>query len=313
MSAHIRRREFITFLGGAAAAWPLAARAQQPVKVYHIAFVHPSRPIAMMSETGELPFFRVWFQELRRLGYVEGRNLVVERYSGEGRTEYYAELARDVVRRKPDLIFAVSARLVQHFKASTTTIPVVGYTVDPISYGLTSSLGRPDGNITGVVPDAGVELWGKHLEFLMEAIPTATRVAYLAPRVVWDNPSGATVRKAAQGIRITLFGALLDSPIQEAEYRRAFAAIAQQRADALIVSDAGENYAWQRLIVELAENARLPTVYPNRMFVESGGLMAYGADNVDLFRRAAGQIDRILQGSEAESRFLSINRLSSIW
>ena len=252
----------------------------------------------MLSETGGLPIFRALFQELRRLGYVEGQNLVVERYSGEGRTEYYAELARNVVRRKPDLIFAVSARLVQHFKAATTTIPVVGYTSDPVSLGLGASLARPGGNITGVVPDVGLELWDKQLQFLTEATPTASRVAYLTPRAVWDNPTGAAMRAAAQRRGITLLGALLDSPVQEGEYRRAFAVMARERADALIVNDSPENYTWQRLIVELAENARLPAVYPNRMFVELGGLMAYGTDSVDLFRYTAHQIDQILKGAK---------------
>src|SRR5712691_10524482 len=143
MIVTIGRRESIAALGGAAL-WPLVVRAQQPAKSYRIAIVHPSRPIAMLSDTG-LPIFRAFFKELHRLGYIEGQNLVVGRYSGNGRTERYAELARDVVRSKPELIFAVSARMVQHFKATTTTIPIVGYTSDPIALGLASSLARPGG------------------------------------------------------------------------------------------------------------------------------------------------------------------------
>jgi putative ABC transport system substrate-binding protein len=252
----------------------------------------------MLSETGKVPQIRALFQELHRLGYIEGQNLIVQRYSGEGRTEYYAELARDVVLRKPDLIFAQSNRLVRHFKAATTTIPLVGIVADPISTGLAASLGRHGANITGVVSDAGIQFWDKHLQFLMEATPTASRVGYLTPRAVWDDPPGAAIRAAARRIGITLLGALLDGPIEEAEYRRAFAFMAQERTDALIVNDAPEHYSWQQLIVELAENARLPTVYTNRAFVEGGGLMAYGTDKVDLFRHAADQIDQILKGAK---------------
>jgi putative tryptophan/tyrosine transport system substrate-binding protein len=291
--AAMRRREFITLLGGAAVVSPFDARAQEPAKSYRIAIVHPSRPIAMLSDTGILQAF---FKELHNLGYIEGQNLVVVRYSGEGRTEHYAELARDVVRSKPQLIFVFSARMVQHFKAATTTIPVVAFTSDPIAFGLASSLARPGGNITGVVVDVGIQVWDKQLEFLREAIPKASRVAYLSPRAVWDNPTGAAIRKAAQQIGIELLGALLDAPIQEAEYRRVFAMIAPERVDALIVNDTPENYTFQPVINEMVEKARLPTVYPNRYFVKLGGLMSYGTDPAALQRCAANQIDQILKG-----------------
>jgi len=292
----VTRREFIA--GLLIPTMMRLAQAQQPAKVRRIAIVHPSRPTAMLSEAGGIPNFGAFFKQLRLLGYVEGQNLSVGRHSGEGRTERYAALARDVVRSRPELIFVISARMVQHFKAATTTIPIVAYTTDPVALGLAPSLARPGGNITGVVPDVGVEFWDKQLQFLREAVPTTSRVAYLTPRALWDNTTGATIRKAAQQIGIELLGALLESPIQEAEYRRAFTAIAQERADALIVNDTPENYAYQRLIAEMAKNARLPAVYPNRSFVEVGGLMAYGADSLDLFRRAADQIDRVLKGTK---------------
>jgi ABC-type uncharacterized transport system substrate-binding protein len=292
-----KRRKVITLLGGAAAAWPLTARAQQPVKSYRLAIVHPSRPITMLSDTGLLSF-QAFFKELHRLGYIEGQNLVVGRHSGEGQTERYAELARDVVRWKPELIFAVSARMVKHFKATTTTIPIVGYTGDPIALGLAPSLARPGGNITGVVAVVGIQVWDKQLELLREVIPTASRVAYLTPRAVWNNPTGSAIRSAAQQIGIELLGALLDDPIQEAEYRRVFAMMAQERADALVVNDTPENYTYQQLIIEMVEKARLPTVYPNGEFVKLGGLMAYGTDAPGLFRHAANQINQILKGAK---------------
>jgi len=290
----MKRREFLAGLLLQAAV--CFARAQQPAKTYRIAIVHPSRPIAMLSEKGGTPFFAAFFEQLHRLGYIEGQNLLVDYYSGEGRTERYAELARDVVRSGPELIFTISVRMAQHFKATATTIPIVAFSADPVAFGLVQSLARPGGNITGVTPDVGMELWSKQLQFLKEAIPTAHKVAYLTPGEGWDNPLGAFMREAAKQIGIELIGALLKGPLQEAEYRRVFAVMAQERVDAVIVNDTPENATYQRLIAELAGNARLPTVCSNRSFVELGCLMAYGANLVDLYRRAADQIDLILKG-----------------
>ena len=143
----MKRREFVTALGGAVA-WPLAARAQRSSRMKRIALVKPAGKIGDMG--ADSPVYRVFFEELSRLGYVEGQNLVVERYSGEGRTERYADLAREVVNTHPDLIFSETTRLALNFKAATTTIPIVTTTADPIAAGLVSSLARPGGNITGV-------------------------------------------------------------------------------------------------------------------------------------------------------------------
>lgn len=252
----------------------------------------------MLTEDGGLPAFAAFFKELRQLGYIEGDNLLVERYSGEGRTEHYGDLARDVVLSHPELIFSVSARMAQHFKATATTIPIVAYTADPVGSGLARSLAQPGGNITGVIPDVGVDFWGKQLELLKVVIPTARKVAYLTPREPWNKPIGAAMRKAANQIAVELIGALLDGSIDEPEYRRVFAVMAQERVDALIVNDAPENYANQRLITKLAENARLPAIYPDRSFVELGGLMAYGPEVEELYRHVAHQIDQILKGAK---------------
>ena len=141
-----------------------------------------------------------------------------------------------------------------------------------------------------------MEFWDKQLELLRETVPTISRVAYLTPRVVWDSPTGAAIRTAAHHFGVDLLSALLDSPIGELEYRRVFAAMVHDRANALIVNDAPEHYANQRLITNLAMSTRLPAIYPNRSFADAGGLMAYGPDALDLFRRAAAQVDQILKG-----------------
>ena len=157
------RREFITLIGSAAAAWPLAVRAQQPARMKRIAVVHPSEKASNITINGR-PAFRGFFEELNRLGYVEGQNLVVERYSGEGRTDRYAQLARDVVSTHPDLI-VIMGNLGPQFKQATTTIPIVAASGDPIVSGLVPSLARRGGNITGVSVDAGINSGANVLGF----------------------------------------------------------------------------------------------------------------------------------------------------
>jgi putative tryptophan/tyrosine transport system substrate-binding protein len=142
----MQRRAFISLIGGAAAS-PLAARAQQPARVYRMALHHPSHPTSELTENGGIPYYRVFFEELRRLGYVEGRNLTVSRYSSGGRTEQYADLAREVVRTSPDVILTVTSRMVLNFKAASSTIPIVAITGDPVTLGVAASLARPEATL----------------------------------------------------------------------------------------------------------------------------------------------------------------------
>jgi len=293
----MQRRTFITLLGGAAA-WPLTAHTQQPPNVHRIAIVRTSGSVADMSEAGDQPAFAALFKELRRLGYVEGQNLIVERYSGEGRQERYTELVREVVRTKPQLIFAISSPLVLIFKAMTDTIPVVGSMADPVAFGIVSSLARPGGNITGVSVDAGLETWAKRLQLLQELIPTAAKVGYLNVRSSWDLAEGRATQEAARRLGISLFGPPLETPIQETEYRRVLGSMSHERLDGLVVSDTADNFTYRRLIVGLAEMARLPAVYPYRTYFEEGGLMVYGSDLAGLYRWAARYIDQILRGTK---------------
>jgi ABC-type uncharacterized transport system substrate-binding protein len=290
----MKRREFMA--GLLLVATLDGGRAQQAAKTYRIAIVSPSTPIADISESGS-SFFRAFFEELRRLGYVEGKNLAVERYSGEGRTENFSELADDVVRRNPDLIFAVSSRLVRAFKAATNSIPIVGATADPVVDNIVPSLARPGGNITGISVDAGMEIWGKRLELLMEAVPHVSKAGFLASRAILELSQGAAMREAAQRRGITLVAPPLDSPLVEAEYRRVFATMVHERVDALIVGDQVEHGRNLGLIIELAEKSRLPTIYAYRLPVELGGLMAYAMDLPTLYRYAARYVDQILKGT----------------
>ena len=175
----MRRRDFT--VGLLLAATVRTVRAQERAKQHRIAIVIPAGPVAVISETGHR-FWQAFFEELRRLGDVEGQNLTVERYSGEGRPEGYADLAREVVSRNPDVIVAVTNAVARAVRAATGTIPIVWMGVDPIRAGFATSLARPGGNITGVNVDAGDEIWGKRLQILKEAVPSASKVAFLNMR-----------------------------------------------------------------------------------------------------------------------------------
>ena len=162
----MKRREFIALIGSSATVWPIAARAQQPAGQRRIAIFHPAIPTTLLTETGGGSAWRAFFGELRRLGYVEGENLIIERYSAEGHHERYADLAREIVTRNPDVIVTGTNPVVIAFKAATSTIPVVAFMLDPLKAGLVTSLARPGGNLTGITLDAGIEIWGKRLQML---------------------------------------------------------------------------------------------------------------------------------------------------
>jgi ABC transporter substrate binding protein len=168
----MERRTFLAIIPGSLLAAPLAAEAQPAGKLHRLAIVYPAGPVAEMTEAQD-PMLRVLFSELRRLGYVEGQTLVVERRSGSGRRESYPDVARETVDLKPDVVFAGSGRMAAAFRATTTTIPIVTVTSDPVALGLAASLARPGGNVTGLTVDAGIEVIGKRLELLKEAVPSA--------------------------------------------------------------------------------------------------------------------------------------------
>ena len=293
----MRRREFITLLGGAAAAWPVAARTQQPATQHRIAIFHPAIPTTLITETGGGSAWRAFFAELRRLGYIEGENLIIERYSAEGHHERYADLAREIVTRNPDLIVTGTNPVVIVFKAATSTIPVVAFMLDPLKAGLVTSLARPGGNLTGITLDAGIEIWGKRLEMLKEAIPSTARAAFLGMREGWEGSSGQVLRDAGSQLGISLVF-MLPQNGTPSEIERVFAAMEQQRPDAVLVSGEGDLYAHRQLIVELAEKNRLPAMCPYRDYVEAGGLMAYTVDLAELLRRMAYNVHQILKGAK---------------
>jgi ABC-type uncharacterized transport system substrate-binding protein len=286
----MRRRDFITLLGGTAAAWPLAARAQQPGKLSTIGFLGPNTRSAASEWVAAL------VQRLRELGWIEGRTIAIEYRWAEGRAERFAQIAAEFVRRKVDVIVTSGTQAVIAAKQATSIIPIVFATAgDPVGSGLVASLAHPGGNVTGLATLAA-DLAGKRLELLREVIPGLRRLAIMGNV---GNPFTVLELGEVQAAADTL-GLEVDTlEIRRAEdIPPAFEALKGRRADALYVcTDALANTNRIR-INTLALGARLPTMHGSRDYVEAGGLISYGPNFPDLFRHAADYVDKILHGSK---------------
>jgi putative tryptophan/tyrosine transport system substrate-binding protein len=292
----MRRREFLGLFGGLSATIVSAtARAGETLKRVALVSVG-STPVTQMHEGSTSVYFRTFFEELRRLGYVEGKNLVVLRFTSGGQSERIPDTAREIVAAAPDVIFAFTSRMVQQLKKTTTSIPIVGYTADPISFGIVEDLSHPGKNFTGVATEASSELDGKRLSLFREFAPRASRVAVLATASYWSTVYGDTFRDAAGRLNFTIVGEPVGDPASQEAIERTFARIADEHADLLVIPDLPENNAHLRRIVELSIRENLPTVAASRLYVTAGALMSYAADPVDLVRRAAAYVDRILKG-----------------
>jgi putative tryptophan/tyrosine transport system substrate-binding protein len=291
----MRRRDFITLVGGATIAWPLAARAQQASKVYRVGWFFSSTPLAqMIGPDPILPLGRTIVHRLRDLGYVEGQNLILERRSAEGKFERIDEIATELVGRKPDAILTGAGNmLAQALQRVTKTIPIVmPDSDDPVGAGLVESLARPGGNITGFANDTGPGFESKRLELLKEVVPGAIRVAFLGTMDVWKGPAGQGVRAAAQALKVNL----IHTEHTPKAYDDAFALMIRDRPDAIFVARQAANYVNAQLIADFAIEQRLPGIYPYKFNTVVGGLMSYGVNETDLYRRAVGIVDRVLKG-----------------
>jgi putative ABC transport system substrate-binding protein len=285
----MKRRDFMARLGGAAIAWPLAARAQRAGKVPTIGFLGPSTPSVSSH------WAAAFVQRLHELGWIEGRTIAIEYGWAEGRTERAAEIAAEFVRRKVDVIVTSGTSTVLAAKQATSVIPIVfAATGDPVGTGLVTSLARPGGNVTGLsnqIPD----LVGKRLELLREVVPGLGRLALLAnvgnPLVILEIDQ---IQTAARTIALEVI------PL---EIRRgedivpAFEAF-KDRAEALYVVIDPLTNTHRGRINTLALAERLPTMHAIREGVEAGGLMSYGPNIPDLFRRAGDYVDKILRGAK---------------
>jgi putative ABC transport system substrate-binding protein len=286
----VRRREFITLLGGAAAAWPLAARAQQSA-VPVIGLLNPTSPDAF---AGRLGGFR---RGLKDTGYVEGENVSIEYRWAENQMDRLPALAAKLVRRQVAAFVTIGPAALVAAKAATTTIPIVFLVAeDPVRLGLVASLARPGGNLTGINFLVG-ELTAKRLELLRELVPGAAHVAVLV------NPANAAntettlrdVQSAARamGLQIQIFNASTSREIDVA-----FATFGRERPDALFVGNDAFFNARRVQLVLLAGRHGLPAIYWDREFAEAGGLMTYGSNIVDVYRQVGDYAGRILKGAK---------------
>ena len=291
----MNRRIFIIGIGALFAA-QLNANAQQAHKVRRVALFVTTTPVAEMAGPEPLhPLTRAFLHELRVLGYIEGRNLIFERRSAEGKPERYPEIAAELVRLKPDVIAAGgSAILIRRVKEGAGDIPIVMISsAQVLELGVVASLARPGGNVTGLVADTGPENEPKRLQLLKELIPTLSRVAYLVTGEFWDLPVAQAIRRAAPSLGVEL----LRAEHSPTDIDATLAALARQRPDALVASLSGPTYAHRHQIVEFALKTRLPAIYPYSDMAEMGGLMSYGVSGSDLGRRAANYVAKILKGA----------------
>jgi putative tryptophan/tyrosine transport system substrate-binding protein len=239
-----------------------------------------------------------FLQGLRELGYIDGKNIKFEFYSAEGKFGQIDEIAARVLETSPDAILAAGggANEIAHaFQRLTRTVPIVmANSSDPTVQGLVASLARPGGNITGFTGNTGPEFEAKRLELLREVAPNITRVAYLGLNLDWESPAAIGVRNAAERLGITL----LHAEHTPSNYDDAFAFIIREQMHGLFVARNPWNFSNRRAITALASDRRIAAVYPTREFAEVGGLICYGPSLFDLYRRAAGQVDKILKGAK---------------
>lgn len=285
------RRRFM-IASAASVAVPIAT-AQLPDKVYHIGYLStPTRSTVQHA-------LEAFLDKLGALGWIDGRNLVIEYRWAEGDVERLPDLAADLVRRKVDLIVAPAASAALAAKKATGSIPIVMiFPTDPVELGLVASLSRPGGNVTGTTYAPGSEIIGKQLELLKEAVPSSARVA-----VLW-NPADsgftpqttAVLETAARALHIRLQRVEARRP---ADFEGAFAAVARERGDALLASGSSTFLAHGAKLAELALKGRLATMFSYREIVEAGGLMAYGVNMTEFIGRAAAYVDKILRGAKA--------------
>jgi len=289
----LRAKGLISTLALGLLAGPLPAEAQQTGKVYRIGILRSGSPSSKFYASQH----KILRQDLRELGYMEGKNLLIEYRYAESKPERLPNLAAELVGLKVDVIFvSPGPPAIRAAQRATRTIPIVipGTNIDPVAAGFVVSLARPGGNITGLV-NFDAKLHGKRLELLKEAFPRISRVAILWP-----------IRQQKQAMKeIEVVGRALGIQIQTVVASRriegiesTFAAISQGRPDGFLVASARSTLAHRGRIIDFAAKRRLPTIYARSRFVKTGGLMSYGANRADLWHRAATYVDKILKGSK---------------
>ena len=286
----VQRRDFLIASGVLLGA-PFASEAQQPAKIARIGFL-------ALDLAGNPRGSDAFHQGLRDLGYIEGRNVIIVYRDAEGKTDRLPTLAAELIALKVDVIVAPTVLASLAAKQATRTIPIVfAGATDPVADGLVISFARPGGNVTGL-SNLGPELIGKRLELLTQTVPGVSRVA-----VLWQPGGGGerTDKDMLKGAEVAARALKVQHQFVEArgpsDFDRAFSEMARARADALLVLPYAIMFTERRRLVDLAAKNRLPAMYPSRQYVDAGGLMGYGPSLIDLLRRTATFVDRILKGA----------------
>jgi len=286
----MKRRTFITLLGGAAAAWPLAARAQQPARPRRIGLLSAS-PVSTLSG-----IYTGFIKGMRELGYVEAKDFVIEWRSAEGQFGRLADVAAELVRLNVDVIVTGVTAGIRPLQQATTTIPIVmAYSTDPVGNGFVASLARPGGNTTGLAGSSD-DSSPKQLELLVTLVPNVSRIGLLG------NPNSPTYSSVLKNTQAAAQKAgLFVIPIEARnpnETEIAFAELSKEQVDAVMVASDAVFFGQRQRIAALALRSRIPTMFSLREYAEAGGLMSYGEDLADFFRRAASFVDKIFKGAK---------------
>jgi putative tryptophan/tyrosine transport system substrate-binding protein len=282
----MKRRTFITLLGGGAAAWPLAARAQRSGKMARLGYLSTANPRSVA-------FFRAFEERLRDFGYIDGQSIVIEYREAEGDVDKLPDLAADLVRRDVNVIVTATAPATRAAIRATTTIPIlmVAINYDPIALGYIDSLARPGANVTGLFFQH-LELVAKRFGLFKQMLPSVGRVAVLSDALTADQLK--VVEAANQAIGLELQPLELENPPYN--FENAFRVAAGARAEAIFVLESASIFRGRVEIAELATKTRIPTSFAFRDYVEAGGLVSYGVNFSTMYRRAAEYADRILRG-----------------
>ncbi len=288
------RREFVG-VAAVVLTRPRLAVASEDDKIFRLAvLIRPGQESDLKEPRAR--YWRAWYDELRQLGYVEGQNLEIEIRLADPAT--LGETIADLSAFRPDAIFVPAQSIVSLLKKAKVVTPIVTVATDPVGSGLATSLARPGGNITGFTLDAGPETRTKRTALLREVAPSMSRLAVLILRPYWEGRWRAVFQQVAQQLGITMIGAPIESKMSEKDYRQIFDDVVRAGGDSLYVTPSPENLAYRGLIADLAIESRLPSLNFYREYVEAGGLMGYGPDIVDAYRRSAGYLDLIYKGAD---------------
>jgi putative tryptophan/tyrosine transport system substrate-binding protein len=289
-------------LGGAAAAWPVAAHAQQVGKIYRIGFLANDPTIPSQ------PAGQAFLDGLRESGFIEGKNVMIDRRFAEAKEDRYDGLLAELTQLGPDVLVTSANDATLAAKQAAIAIPVVMMNVsDPVGQGIIASLARPGGNITGVIQDDTAEISAKRMQLLKDAVPRAAKVAVLLnPDHPYHRSQWQQLELAAPSLSVALRQLVAR---RGSEIEGAFASIGTDRPDVLLLNNSSLSFANRKLVIELALKNRLPTMSAFREITEIGGLMSYGSVRVDRFRRAAIYVGKILKGATPAS--LPVGRLNT--